>query len=439
MSFSYNISDDHLLFGQSMTYLSYHDQDAYDYGSDELPVAASYTSNNQTIDPRLLTVDQAAIHSQYQGAEYTQYQGAEYTQYQGADYNPEIEWFQGSTPSNIPMLFVQNDLYYSHHDEYAYNYSADAFQVAESSNVPIDPMLLVVGQSGVTSQSVGGNFEQYDFESEEDLDRRLGSLFNFLTDEDASGSPDPEFVSQVVENVAEPEGPGEAIIGESPLQFAEEESDVSAQSTVTPVEPRPNAVKQKRTRIRKPHTKVAKEKNTRIPRAVARSSKKAVIDVGENVPDRACSHCHMTQSIKEYGCPTRYHSVCRTCREKRGVLGDAKSYCMACKKFKGCEEFTILPKKNKYIRSCNNCRKRDTENKRRRKQQKLAMAARVTTGAAEGDPGVSMGEKWRLEGKDGSAGTMGEPEGGKVRPGRKNAIDGSVYWDRLQWKAGHVL
>ncbi|KAL7268899.1 hypothetical protein RUND412_008461 [Rhizina undulata] len=294
MSFSYNISDDHMLFDQNMFY-SQHDQDAYDYGSDELPVAASYTPNNQTIDPRLLTVDQDAIHSQYQGAEY----------------NPAVERFQRPTPSNIPIQFGQNGLFYSQDDRYAYNNgAADAFQVMHGSS------------------------------------------------------------------------------SESLFQVGQENSDISAAQfdpAAASVEPLTNPIKQNRTRIRKPRARVATEKIIRTPRAVARSSNKAGagVNAGGNAPDRTCSNCDKMHPAKEFGCASRYQKVCRTCREKRAVLGDSRSYCMVCKKFKDIEGFTLglLSNKNEYPRSCDICRKRDSERKERRKLQRIAIAA--ATGAAE--------------------------------------------------------
>ncbi|KAL7268909.1 hypothetical protein RUND412_008448 [Rhizina undulata] len=350
MSFSYNNSDDNMLFGQNK-YHSHHDQDAYNYGSDELPVASSDTSNSQTIDPRLLTVGQNAIYSQYQGAEY----------------NPAVERFHlRPNPSNIHMLVAQNGLYSSqYHNEYTYNYGAGSYQVPVSSN----HMLPIVDHSEITSHSSADNFGQYDEDYEEGLDKRLGPLFDFLTDEDAPGSPDAEFEIQIAENGYEPEGSGQFITSESLLQFGEEESDINAHSAVAPADPHTNSnvVKQNRTRIRKPRARACKEKITRTPRAVARSLNKAAagINAGENAPDRNYSNCGKTQPAREFGCASRYQRVCRTCREKRAVLGDSRSYFMVCQKFKDIEEFTLglLLNKNGYPRSCDIFRKRDSEGK----------------------------------------------------------------------------
>ncbi|KAL7273130.1 hypothetical protein RUND412_004027 [Rhizina undulata] len=160
-------------------------------------------------------------------------------------------------------------------------------------------MLPVVGKNGITSQSVADNMGQYDYE--EELDR-----------------------------------------GESWLQIGQGDLYLSnnAQSDAASVESCTKLAKQKRT------------KSTLIPRTmvIARSSKKAGIEI-QCCRDRTCFHCNITQPAKEYGSDSRYQKVCRTCHEKRAILGDTSAYCIVCKRinkrFKECEEFSLglLPNK----------------------------------------------------------------------------------------------
>ncbi|KAL7275955.1 hypothetical protein RUND412_001083 [Rhizina undulata] len=123
-----------------------------------------------------------------------------------------------------------------------------------------------------------------------------------------------------------------------------------------------------------------KQNSSQRPRAVAGSSNSD--NIIARAPDRLCSHCNQLHPAVNYGRATRYHSVCRICRSRPGVLGDSKVFCMPCKKFKPCEEFTLIERTETYPRSCDKCRARDAVTKARRKQklQKRRLAATTTTG-----------------------------------------------------------
>ncbi|KAL7268884.1 hypothetical protein RUND412_008473 [Rhizina undulata] len=85
-------------------------------------------------------------------------------------------------------------------------------------------------------------------------------------------------------------------------------------------------------------------------------------------PDRFCANCNTVQKAIEFGPISRFHSVCRTCRSRHGVVGDSRVYCSMCKKFRDAEEFTTV-KDNKYARSCDRCRNRDAEAKRKQRAE----------------------------------------------------------------------
>ncbi|KAL7268898.1 hypothetical protein RUND412_008460 [Rhizina undulata] len=363
MSFPYNVPFGPSQFAPGGIYYSHHNQDAYDYGADELPVQApaSHASNMyETTDPRLLVIDQSRMNTQ---------QGAEYHSAVGGQFQ-----IPGPSDNHIdPMLLAgQNGMYeyYAHHDDAACNYyGVDAIQVPVASNVAIEPMMPVVVQlqSGITSQPGVDYFAQQNYEAE--VGSEFDPLFDSLTDEtDTSKGESPALqVEQGDSNAAE----ADIVIAPAPVEHTR---------------PIIKQIKRTRDRLQKPdpRTRVNKQKSVRVRRTVARSSMKVGTD-GENTLDRICSHCHETQSAKEFGNAVRYHSVCSTCREKRGKPGDATSYCMSCKGFKPYGEFTLNPKKNEYGRCCNHCRARDLENKRkvRARQKQIAIAATTDTAGME--------------------------------------------------------